>query len=164
MRKYYVGIDNGVTGTIAIINTEQNTVEIHKTPVLDSLNYTRKTQYIRRIDTELLKNILKPIKDANSTLVLLERPMVNPARFRASLSAIRALEATLIVLENLNLPYMYVDSKDWQRELLPKSNKKVSSSDLKKIAVNVAKRLFPNVHITDADALLMAEWARRKQL
>jgi len=92
---------------------------------------------------------------------LLERPMVNPGRFKATASALRALEATLIVLERLNIPFQYIDSKEWQRHLLPKG---IEKDELKKAALDVARRLFPSVQTKDADSLLIAEYARRMRL
>jgi len=44
--------------------------------------------------------------------------MVDPHRFVATASALRALEATLIVIEMLNLEYTYIDSKEWQCEFI----------------------------------------------
>jgi hypothetical protein len=87
--------------------------------------------------------------------------MVNPMRFLATTSALRALEATLIVIEQLELPYQYIDSKEWQKALLPHGLKR---EELKKAAIDIAKRLFPqftNLSSGQADALLIAEYARR---
>ena len=97
--------------------------------------------------------------------VLVERPMVNPTRFVATTSALRALEATLITLEMLNLPYQFIDSKEWQRDLLPKGIK--GSEELKRASHDIGCRLFPtlnpNYH-ADFDGLLIAEYGRRKGL
>lgn len=78
------------------------------------------------------------------------------------MSAIRALEATLTVLEFLKIPYAFCDSKEWQRELLPKGLRK---EELKTASLQVGKRLFPSVNFDgfkDADGLLIAEYCRRK--
>ena len=72
------------------------------------------------------------------------------------------LEATIIVLELLKIPFEYIDSKAWQRELLPKGLRK---EELKKASLDVGRRLFPQIDWTkfkDADGLLIAEWGRRK--
>jgi hypothetical protein len=88
--------------------------------------------------------------------------MVNSTRFNATLSAIRALEATLIALEQAQWPYEYIDSKEWQKELLPKGLK--GSDELKNASLDIGKRLFPELNIKkDADGLLIAEYLRRKQ-
>ena len=118
MDRIHIGIDNGTTGTIAIIN---NKSAIYASmPIKKELSYTKKKQYITRIHWKDLGNYLRDnVGKQCSAFCLIERPMVNPMRFKASMSAIRALEATLIVLERLEIPYQYIDSKEWQRALLP---------------------------------------------
>lgn len=84
--------------------------------------------------------------------------MINPGRFRATVSAIRALEATLIIIEDLKLPYKYIDSREWQKALLPKDLEK---EELKKASLQIGKRMFPNINFdsfTDADGLLIAKY------
>jgi hypothetical protein len=91
--------------------------------------------------------------------------MINNFRFQASIAAARSLEATLIVLESLHFGYEYVDSGAWQKVLLPAGVK--GAPKLKKASKDVGLRMFPmhaeiiNEH-GDADALLIAEWARRR--
>jgi len=103
---------------------------------------------------ELSKN-LKP----ENILVGIERPMINPSRWRASMSAIRALEATLNVVELLKIPYEYIDSKEWQKALLPKKIK--GTSELKKASYDIGMRKFPQFEEIikkqkDADGILIA--------
>ena len=157
--KTYIGADNGVSAYWTIMHSDGFIVQWH-VPVKKELNYTKVKAWLNRIDAPKLHTLLKSIT-ATEALVLLERPMVNPTRFKASVSAIRALEATLIVLENLKLPYRYVDSKEWQHSLLPGN---VASDELKEAANQVARRLFPNTQFKEGDSLLMAEWARRQNL
>jgi hypothetical protein len=160
MRDYYVAIDNGVSGSIAILGPN-NLIQFHQTPVKKELNYTKEKQWLNRIDTGKLTIILD-IVPPDRCLVVLERPMINPTRFKATVSAIRALEATLIVLEQLKLPLQYIDSKQWQREFLPAN---VSGEELKPASKQVCARLFPSITTKkDGDSLLMAEWARRHNL
>lgn len=158
--KTYVGIDNGVTGTVTIIG--DNRVIHFPMPVKSEQSYTKAKQNITRIDYPALREALwNDICVATGVFCLLERPMVNPGRFKATVSAIRALEATLIVLERLSIPFQYIDSKQWQKALLPQGLDKV---DLKKAAIDVARRLFPQVKTKDADSILIAEYARRMGL
>jgi hypothetical protein len=87
--------------------------------------------------------------------------MINSTRFNASLSAVRALEATLIALEQFQFRYEYIDSKEWQKLLLPKNIK--GSDELKKASLDIGKRMFPDLDIKkDADGLLIAEYMRLK--
>jgi len=165
MQKTYVGIDNGISGSIAIISEDDT--EFMKTPTISQLNYTKsKKQNITRLDVKEFMNILSSC-DKENTVVLVERPFVNPGMFKSSLCAVRCFEATIVCLEALELPFEYVDSKSWQRVMLPKGCKK--KEHLKKASIDVGIRLFPGwkkeiIKQKDADSLLMAEWARRSNL
>jgi len=157
-----IGIDNGISGTIGIIN--QDEIKFLSTPIKTEQNYTKKKGNISRIDFRKMFEILKPYKD--DSFIMLERPLVNPGRFKATASALRALEATLIVIEILKIPHQYLDSKPWQRELLPKGTK--GEAELKKASCDIGKRLFPQFSDfiskhKDADGILIAEYCRRFQ-
>jgi hypothetical protein len=158
--KTYIGIDNGVSGTIGIIYSHGKT-EFVKTPVKKEQSYTKKKQEISRVVIQDLYEILNIPTDV---FALVERPMVNGTRFNASMSAVRALEATLNILELLDIPYQYIDSKEWQKELLPNGVK--GSEELKKASKDIGCRLFPQHRELiekhkDADGILIAEYAKR---
>ena len=88
--------------------------------------------------------------------------MLNPLRWAASISAARAVEATEIVMDQAKLAYQFIDSKEWQKAMLPSG---LEGDQLKLASFQVGQRLFPGVNVKkDADALLMAEYARRKGL
>lgn len=167
--KIYIGIDNGCTGAISCI---QDGIVVHAPmPVKKEQSYTKKQQQITRIDVPKLIDILSLLKSSMGVFALMERAMVNPLRWKASMSAIRALEATLIALEMSNVPYAYIDSKLWQKEFLPNdivSNKELKNAQksklLKQASIDIAKRLFPQIKTKDADSLLIMEYARRKNL
>lgn len=168
--KVYIGIDNGVTGTIGWVG-ENLCPGIWETPVKSEQSYTKEKKNITRINAPALEAELEGIIGANNPsecLVVIERPMINPMRFAASISAARSLEATLIVIEKLGLPRMYVDSRAWQKALLPHGCK---GDELKKASMDIGCRLYPGGQTEqiirkhkDADALLIAEWARREKL
>lgn len=170
MHRIYIGIDNGVTGTIAWVSNIHPSGFI-ETPVKSEQNYTREKKNVTRIDAKALEAVLFELMDRaqvspEECIAVIERPMVNPMRFMASCSALRALEATLIVLENLGIPRMYTDSRAWQKKLLPQGCK---GEDLKRASEDIGLRLFPSLGPVikkhkDADALLIAEWARREDL
>lgn len=160
-KKIFIGIDNGVSGTIGVVGVIVDTI---KTPVKSVLKYTKKKSNVTRIDHTRLKNYLIEVIGDTPTqevIVALERPMVNPTRFTSTASALRAWEATLIVVEDLNLPYKFIDSKEWQKSLLPSGIK--GSSTLKKASLQVGNRLFPKFNTLkheDRDGLLIAEYIR----
>ena len=134
----YIGFDNGVTNNGIGVVDMLGEGKLYPLPVKRELSYTKEAKHITRVDIEgltrwrdqLLENF--PDVCASDIRVGLERPMVNSTRFNASLSAIRALEATLIFLESFNWAYEYIDSKEWQKALLPNGLKEATS--LKKLA------------------------------
>ena len=163
MSKIYIGVDNGVTGTIGIVQDGMQPL-IYHTPIKKEQNYTKKKDVITRLDANGFASILMEY-NANDVMVVLERPMVNPTRFKSTTSALRCFEAELTLIEHLGLPYCYVDSKEWQGLLLPKGIK--GTDEQKKASKDIGKRLFPQLadfKHTDYDGILIAEYARRKNL
>lgn len=166
-----IGIDNGTSGAITIM--EDGKIVLHRnTPIFNQQSYTKEKNRISRVMTSALKIWLEDsgCVEIDKVKCYIERPMINPMRFKASISAARALEATLIVLEELGIPYEYIDSKEWQKELLPPSlvgkKKKTDKDkkDLKQVALDIARRLFPKTNIVNADSILIAEYCRRKNM
>lgn len=164
MSKVYVGIDNGVSGTIGVIYPDSSYL-LFESPVVECLNYTKAKANITRINHNILKEFLADLSVRyEHIIVILERPMVNPGRFKATISAIRALESTLIALESLDIPYLYIDSRKWQKDLLPSGLK---GKELKKGSLEIGNRLFPkykDFKHSDRDGLLIAEYSRRESL
>ena len=92
------GIDNGATGSIACIISD-NYIDYLETPVKNCIDYTKEIQYINRIDyiklqewfEYHLKNAKKIYKNKIKSIVILERPMVNPQRFKESRACIASV-------------------------------------------------------------------------
>lgn len=160
--KFYIGIDNGVTGSIGIVGKELTYYEFMETPVTFGQDYTKAKKNVSRVNVTALAEIISVLKEYGLCVAVLERPMKNPARFDATCSAMRALEAELTVLELYNVPYMFIDSKEWQKEMLPK--RIAGTKELKKASLDIGKRLFPEINSKhpDRDGILIAEYARRK--
>lgn len=163
--KIYIGIDNGVSGTISIIKPEKSIFIL--TPVSKHLNFqkTKKTN-INRLDFMKVCKLFALHTSGKKCFVVIERPLVNSRMFSATMSAVRCLEATLIALETYSLPYEYIDSRAWQKELLPGTK---GSANLKEASTEIGCRLFPEHEKLirkhkDADGLLIAEYARRHAL
>lgn len=125
-----------------------------------------KVSYTTRIDTnKLTDKLLLSCVDRANARAFIERPLINPMRFKASVSGIRAYEAALIVLEDLCIGYERVDSRTWQRAFWP-APAKGKKNNTKKLSRNIACQLFPHlkdkIEKSDGDSLLMAEWARMR--
>lgn len=163
MSTLYIGIDNGVTGSIGLI--AEGLGLMVRTPVKKELSYTKKKQNITRIDSVKLLRFLEDYTvQHESVRAMIERPLVNPGMFKATLSAMRALEATLNVLEILGIGYEYIDSKEWQKALLPDGCK---GKELKEASAQIGTRLYPsNAEIIrrqkDSDGLLIAHYLQSK--
>lgn len=159
-----VGIDNGSSGSIGILREGKQPI-FGPVPSKNEQSYTKKKQKITRIDFLALCNTLRDFTNgASRSIVIIERPMINSLRFKASISGARALEAVLNAVETVGLPYQYIDSKEWQKALLPEGIK--GPAELKLASLQIGTRLFPQVESKhkDRDGLLIAEFARRKGL
>lgn len=172
MAKTYIGIDNGATGSIGVVRSDGK-IRFGAVPNKSEQSYTKKKQKVTRVDVIKLREfLLENTEDVlpfdegvhSKVLVIIERPMVNPGRFKNTLSAMRALEAVLNVVELLQLPYQYMDSREWQKALLPEGT--TGPAALKLASLQIGTRLFPQVDSkhNDRDGLLIAEYARRKGL
>lgn len=168
MHNIYIGIDNGVTGTIGILGKKAPMfVEI---PTKKEQNYTKKKDLITRIDSVALAELLRNATEGcrpDEVFVAMERPLINPQRFSSTVSAARALESVLCTIEAMGFGYMYLDSKEWQRKLLPQGIS--GPAEQKKASLDIATRLFPSVAETikkhkDGDGILIAEHIRREGL
>lgn len=134
-----------------------------KKPTFSEQSYVKKKQNITRLNFQEYMVLIGSIKALSPVCyALVERPMVNPSRFQATASALRCLEAELIALSILEVPIQYVDSKEWQKVMLPKG---IKGDALKKASIDMGSRMFPSLRLKpDADGILIAEWGRRKQL
>jgi hypothetical protein len=163
---WFIGIDNGASGSIGIINKDRTIIHFSGVPVKETRDYTKEVKYINRVDVSRLSDlILSYIGDCKRSEILLisERPMINPTRFQASIHAARSFEAMMICLESMLLTPIIIDSRIWQHELLPGMK---GEAALKQASFDEGIRLFPDqvasiIKHGDADALLIAEYAYR---
>jgi len=168
-----IAIDNGVTGTITIIRND-GLVSCCKMPVRKCLDYTKTKHYVTRVDFNELCKIL-----ANTFMsqAYIERPMVNPMRWKATISAVRCLESVLLALEICGIGYEFLDSKEWQKVMIPqaktveyidksgKKRRKQDKAEIKTLAKQIATRMFPKIMAECdeyADSLLMGEYIKRR--
>ncbi len=158
----YIGIDNGVTGSVGVIDGEKEWYMC--TPVFKELSYQKSVKRnVSRINHQALMNVLGEFFGVPCR-VGLERPLVNSKNFQSTCSAMRSLESTLIILERFKLSYEYIDSGQWQKMLLPPVK---GSTELKKASTQIGLRLFPHLKDEiekrgDADGILIAEYLKRR--
>ena len=178
MDKIYIGIDNGNSGSIGIINNIDKPFLI-KTPSIIMQDYTKAKNNITRLNVVEFSKVLVDHgkiyeKDEKYwyrmkpyLLVVMERPFKNPKYFKGSISAMRFYESQITVLESMYIPYVGMDSKEWQKALLPLGCK--GRNQLKKASHDIGIRTFPHLKDIiekqkDADGILIAEYARRINL
>ena len=156
MNKTIIGLDNGTSGSIGLIN--DNAVVFIPTPIKTEQDYTKKKKNISRLDVEKFKSFLEKYTK-EKPLCIMERPLVNPKMFSTTGVALRCFEAELCILESLKISHIFIDSKEWQRKILPAGIK--GSKELKKASLDIGLRLFPQFEKEikkqrDADGLLIA--------
>lgn len=173
-----IGIDNGTTGTMCSWILESGLIDFIETPSKRELNYQKEINYIDRLDHNNFKNWIKNqiknaelvYKDKIKVIIILERPMVNPKRFDSSIMAVRTFESTLVILQQMNLNYIVIDSKQWQHYFFGKETTFIDLKfeSLKKglEVVNEYKNLDNIKNLItkhgDADALLITKFAIEK--
>jgi hypothetical protein len=160
-----IGVDNGSSGSFCILNLyNDNEVYYFSTPIKKERSYTKKEQYFSRVNHQLLKSNLEKIINKRPCKVYMERPMINNTRFNNSLSAIRCLESECIILEQLGIYYEFLDSKNWQKVLLPgikgRDNLKLESKNL---ALKLFSQFYKDIK-KDGDSFLIAYYIKQKLL
>jgi len=160
MSKIYIGIDNGMKGAIALLATGK--VIVYPMPILG-----------KEVDcTRFLKLIETLSFDGGNVHSTIEHPTCMPKQSTQS-TLTYGVHCGVIrgILEAVGIPYTLVRPRDWQKEML----KGVKGENTKQKSVKAAKRLFPGVSLLPtekcrkdsdgmSDALLMAEYGRRKNL
>lgn len=151
--KTIIGIDNGTSGSIAIISA--NGVIFEPVPTKKSLT-GKSGKITTRIDVPVLSDLLV-MSIGTLCMAYVERPFTG--RFlNAVLPAQRSFEAVLIALEQLGIGYQVVDSKEWQKPMLGAVK---GSANLKIASKAMGISLYPALKQAiedhgDADSLLMA--------
>jgi len=155
-----LGLDNGTTGSLSVYDTNLNIMALHTLPVKKELDYTKKAKHITRIDYPGMCDLLNRIKaGTNDIHCYMEKPFMAGAMFmQTSINAFRCFESELIALEESEVGYTVINSKDWQKQVLPKGIK--GRKELKKAALDIAKRLYPylseKLNIENADSVLIS--------
>lgn len=153
-----IGIDNGSTGSIGILNADGAIFE--SIPTVEYLHYGKKGTISQRLDRQSLTNLVED--HVGKLRVFIERPFTGKF-INAVIPAHRFFEATIITLEDLKIGYEVIDSREWQTALLGPVK---GSAFLKKASRLRGTQLYPqltdaiNSH-GDADGLLIAHHYHR---
>ena len=164
--KCVIFIDNGVTGSIGVYG--EKTCMYMQKPVKEEQGYQKSKKTMKYPAVRTISDILASISGIygrENIIVVSERPMINPGRFTASISGAIAYATERVVILQSELPYMYCDSGEWQKAMLPKGIK--GAAELKKSSRETGLRLFPSKADVikkqgDADGILGAMYYYNK--
>jgi hypothetical protein len=164
MSKVYVGIDIGLKGAVARITNDEDPIGF-KMPVLG-----------KEVDPH---DIIEQLGKLNADYIVFEKLGVI---FGSSKATAYSMGKQSGIIETacicLGVPYTAVKAIEWQKDMftgVTEAKKSNGKRDTKAMALTACKRIFPGVELTMSDkatvphdgyvdALLMAEWAKRKNL
>jgi len=162
-----VGVDPGKWGAIAVIAPTVDAPLLYPMPVIRSTN--GRDEYNEAEIARLLGGALAGQKGVT---VFLEKGQPLPPKMGGTVANFQRGYARGLfvgILTALRIPYELVAPRVWQREM----HGGTSGDDLKQRSIIAAQRLFPGVSLLRtvlsrkpddglAEALLIAEWGRRK--
>lgn len=179
--KFYAGIDPGKSGFIAIVVDDR--VLAFRIPTY-KVGKTKK-EYDRREILDVIKRLAEGAVvglDKEGVHVVIEKQQIMPKQGASSAFTIGFGYGLLVMALEGRVPYSEVTPSVWKREMaltLPSKDTKgmspnVRKKRLKEIALREAQRLFPGETFIPeggrtpnadmAEAVLLAEWGRRKSL
>lgn len=158
----FLGIDNGVSGTIGIIQVNKEPM-CFPIPTVEEVDFhSGEERMITRINHSLLNVIFSGL-NPEKTMCFMERPMYNNRRFAQSISAARAFESVLLSLEKFEIRKEVIDSKKWQNYFFPTNHRRREKGMTKLLSNTVGKKLFPSLdasEVDDYDGILIAKYCQ----
>ena len=189
-----ISMDNGTTGSFCVLDSKGKLLTFEHIPTLKEKSWKKeepkkKTKSKKKssvspytvVDIDKLQKTLATYASICPDLVAyIERPAVSfMSKFgmHTALSAFGAYICVAYVMRKLEIPYHWIDSKEWQEYTIPEAmakykeqkKKKVKSTlrnkDLKVASNALAKKLFPSVVLKeegDGDCLCMGYYLHQK--
>lgn len=162
MSKIYIGIDPGKGGAVAIINGDLQLID---TPTMEiKIGKKKKNVYVE----SLMSDIFRQFEEKDSICIALEKVHSMPGQGVASMFSMgEGYGIWRGILAAFQLPYTLVTPQAWKKEML------VGLGKEKSVSCYRAQQLFPLAELFTkrgramdgrGDALLLAEYARRKNL
>lgn len=159
----YIGIDNGMSGGIAIIE-DKKILELLPMPTVQSTD--SRNEYDVNTITEILRKYL-----GRATMII-EKAHAMPLLGSVQAFSFGKCYGTMIGIAGaLKIPFNIVHAKTWQKEMF----RDLNSSDTKKASVIIAKQLYPDQSFLPTvrskkpsdgltDAILIATYGQRHNL
>lgn len=148
----FIGIDPGITGAVAIIDSE-------KIELIDSPFVQIKTR--RKPDVVGYYQILKDLT-SNSILTIEE---VHPMPGQGAIAGFNfgmAYGVWVGIFAALQIHYEFVSPQKWKRQMGVRGEKDESRTVALQLFPHLANQLNLKKHHNRADALLMAEYSKRR--
>jgi len=135
MIRYYMGIDNGLDGGMAIVTEDFELIEYIRMPVI-------KNKGKREYDIPGIKKFITKYKNENFIMVVLEQAFVIPiSGKRACFMNGFCYGVMQGILSGMDISYMIVKPKRWQQDT------KDFSKDTKIASIKRVKSLFPDIDL-----------------
>lgn len=148
----FIGIDPGITGALAIINS--STIQLIDSPIVQI-----KTK--KKPDVAGYYQILKQFTEDSTVIV--EEVHAMPGQGGVSgFNFGTAFGIWIGILAALEIPYEFVSPQKWKRQMGVKGEKDESRTVALQLFPHLANQLNLKKHHNRADALLMAEYSRRR--
>lgn len=160
-----LGVDPGKHGALAALDHQGRILALHPTPLIKGQRDT--------YDLAAIRELLLSYQAQGRLHVTVERMDAMPAKLGGSIANYHRGVSTgwAWMLEGLKIPYELVPAREWQRAM----HAGTQAGDTKQRSILAAQRLFPSHNLKRsplakgpddglADALLIAEFGRRKQL
>lgn len=156
----YIGIDPGLTGAVSVILATDGEIQLHDMPVMANVKAAEKGRKRQHVDPHALAWLMADF-NRNKSKVFLEYTQCGMKGAIANYSLGHSSGIIMGVLSAMGFSYEMVRPQEWKKEFgLLKSQKAASRT--------MAQQLFPSAdlrlkkHEGRAEALLLAEWGRRK--
>lgn len=157
----YIGIDPGLTGAVAAILAMDGEIQVCEMPVMMNALAAKRGRKRMQVSPHALAERLAEFQ-RNESVVFLEYTQCGMKGAIANYSLGHSSGIIMGVLAAMGFRYEVVRPQEWKKEFgLLRTQKEASRT--------VAQQLFPHVDLSrrkddgKAEALLLAEWGRRKR-
>lgn len=163
----YIGIDPGLSGALAVLDSETKDISFVDTPVLE-IRVGKKVKHQQ--DAYAISSLLRALTSDKDVMVTIEKvnamPDVGTGAKMGSTSAFNfglGFGMWLGILAALEIPHQQVHPTTWKAVMMRDSTKDKDASRVKAMQLypKSARDLTRKKDHGRADALLMAAWAMR---
>lgn len=150
---FIIGIDPGITGAIAVISQESETIHLIDSPFLK----------IRNKKKPDVAGYYKILKDFEKGTAIIEEVHAMPGQGGVSgFNFGTSFGIWIGILAAMQIPYQFVSPQKWKRQMGVRGDKDESRAIAMQLFPDLVDELKLKKHHNRADALLLAEFLRRQ--